>query len=74
MHVSINQELVSFRNWRSVLALPGNGSRTFLIIPTYVTAGTMLHPSCGLGGLTLEDPSPHVTVELTNRQLLSEGF
>jgi len=74
MRVPINQELVSFRIWRSVVALPGNGSRTFLIMPTYVTAGTTLHPSCGLGGLTLEDPSPHVAVELTKQAASFRGF
>jgi hypothetical protein len=74
MHVSINQELVSFRIWRSVLALPGTGSRTFLIMPTNVTAGTMLHPSCGLGGLPLQDPSPHMAVELAKQATSFSGF
>jgi hypothetical protein len=73
MRVSINQKLVSFRIWRSVLALPGTGSRTFLM-PTNVTPGTMLHPSCGLGGLPLQDPSPHMAVELTKQATSFSGF
>jgi len=74
MRVSINQERVSFRIWRSVLALPGTGSRTFLIMPTNVTAGTMLHPSCGLGGLPLQDPSPHMAVGLAKQATSFSGF
>jgi len=43
-------------------------------MPTNVTAGTMLHPSCGLGGLVLQDPSPHMAVELTKQAASFRGF
>ena len=34
----------------------------------------MLHASCGLGSLTLEDPSPHLAVELTKQATSFGGF
>jgi hypothetical protein len=61
INACINQQLVSFENCFGVLSwlCQGRVKRRLLIMPTNVSA------SCWLRGPALQDPCPHVTVDLT---------